>query len=452
MYTGLDHALDQRVRWFPVRLPRRVTFWGIGVVMLVITSLHYLTSAHLLPYHAIYRSLYYVPVGVAAVVWGVRGGMLTAVSVALLYLPHAFTVAMPPAGKFIDNLLEVISMTVMAMLVGALADRERRQRHQIDALRSYITDVLTSLPVGVATIEPPGGPVAQNPAARALLDELPLPDLPLDTGYREYLDGPRPVGIHRSPLHGADGIPVGHVLVMEDLREQRRLAEQVRQAERLAALGQLAGGLAHEVRNPLAIVRATAQILRRKLREQAEVADHVRIVLLEADRIDRLVGELLTYASPQAPQRTLVSIADVVGDLATAVASVALQHAVTLELDLPPALPAVLADAEHLRQALLNVVLNAIQASPPGHAVLLHGGVAAGRLVIHVDDRGAGIPAAIRHRVFDPFFTTRDEGTGMGLAVVARIVSEHEGTIAVQDRPGGGTRIAIQLPIAKEAL
>lgn len=437
--------------WLAALVSQRAALPLVAGAVAAITLLHYLTSAHLLPYHAIYRSLYYLPLGVAAVVWGRRGGLLTALAVAALYAPHALLLPDPPAGKLLDNLLEVLSMTAMAGLTGALADRERRQRRQTEELRAYIGDVLLSLPLGVATLAPGGALTPQNPAAGPLLAGLEPGDLPPARGYAERPVGGRLVGIRRSPLHGIGGAPIGDVLVLEDVSEQRRLAEQIRQAERLAALGQLAGGLAHEVRNPLAIVRATAQMLARRLGARDGAAEPLRIMTEEADRIDRLVGALLDYARPRPLERAGVDLAALVRQLAAAMAPLALQHGVALRAETPPAPLLIRADAEQLRQAVLNVALNAIQASPPGGAVLLacSAGRAAAR--IEVEDCGPGIPPAVRGRMFDPFFTTRDDGAGMGLAVVARIISEHGGGLEVAERPGGGARVSIRLPAAGEA-
>lgn len=422
---------------------------AVGGMLIGITALHYLTSIHLLPYHSIYRSLYYLPVGIAAVIWGLQGGALTALMTALVYLPHAFFLDMPMPNKILDNSLEMVTLLIVASLTGLLADAERHHRHQTDALRMYINDVLTSLPVGVATVE--GTTFKhQNPAAKILVPTQEDADtLPSALGYHELTVDGRPLAIHRSPLHGSDGTHVGQVVVLEDISEQRRLAEHVRRAERMAALGQLAGGLAHEVRNPLGIVRATAQLLHRKLHDRPELHDHTRILTTESDRIDRLIGALLNYASPRPLDRRPLDLVCLLQELALACQPLADAAHITLHVAPGPPL-SIQGDWDYLWQALLNILLNAIQASPSGQQVLVGATLQDEKVTLMVRDYGSGISPLHREHVFDPFFTTRDDGTGMGLAVVARIVSEHGGRVSLTSPVDGGTCVTIHLPAPME--
>jgi two-component system sensor histidine kinase AtoS len=421
---------------------RRTNRVVLGVVasVIVVTVLHYLTGANFLPYHTMYRSLYYLPIAVAAIMWGLRGGLLVSLLISALYLPHILLLGEAMPGGIVDNLLEVLTFNFVAALAGVLSDAQHRHQQQAAQLRTYIDDVLASLPVGVATVDHAGVVEPRNPAGVALLDGVDgSPFLPATPGYAEQELGERPVGVRSSTLHGVDGSTIGQVMVLEDLTEQRRLQEQVRQAERLAALGQLAGGLAHEVRNPLAIVRATAQVLATRVPPELGLERYTDVLTGETDRIERLIGELLAYAHPRSPQFTRCDPAGLAQEVSTAVAGYAEQHEVTIITDAPSTAPPVSADREQLRQALLNLLLNAVQVSPAGAEVHLSCSSSAGQVHFTIQDHGPGIPTAIRSRIFDPFFTTRDDGVGMGLAVVARIVADHDGTIDVRDIPGGGT-------------
>jgi signal transduction histidine kinase len=429
------------------REQQQVLLLGVVGVVLAISGLHYLTSAHLLEYHTIYRSLYYVPIAGAAVGFGLRGGLGVSLLVTALYLPHVFGMGhMLPGGLF-DNLLELPIFLLVGGLVGLLADRERAQRQRAETLRSYIDNVLQSLPIGVATASPPDAPVPQNRTAAALLATLPatppLASLPL--GYHTFDEGPRPLGLYLSPLATGAAGPDARVLVIEDQTERRALEAQLRRNDRLASVGQLAAGIAHEVRNPLAILRATAQLLAAQLGELPAGTRYSEVLIGEADRIEQLISELLAYARPRPPHLTAQDLATTLQRAAQAAQPYATQHEIALMVNAPEGQP-IWADAEQLQQVLLNLLLNAVQASPPGRVVHLAGALVGGSAQIIVADEGVGMAPEVRERACDPFFTTRPEGVGLGLALVATMVGAQRGSLRIDSALGAGTTITICLP------
>jgi signal transduction histidine kinase len=434
-------------------VPHSVTRWSPRTLLLLVgagvalaTVLHYLTGAHLLEYHTVYRSLYYLPVAGAAVAFGLRGGLLTAAVVIVLYLPHVLGMGETLPGGMVDNLLEMPVFLLVGGLVGSLADRERAQRRRMEALSAYVDAVIQSLPVGVATAPSGGSPIPQNPAARELLpalgDDVAL--AALRPAYHVLERGRRPIGLYVSRLRGGDPAQAEWVYVLEDLTERRAMEAQLRRVDRLASVGQLAAGIAHEVRNPLAILRATAQLLAGRLAGEEGTGRYARVLVEESDRIERLVGELLEYARPRPPHRTPLDLRTALEDAAHHVRPYALQHEVGIEVDAPPA--TLWADAEQLRQALVNLLLNAVQASPPRSTVRLAANAEGDRAAISVADRGRGMSPEVRERACDPFFTTRPEGTGLGLALVSTIVQEHGGALDITSTAGAGTTVTLTLP------
>ncbi|MBM7846179.1 two-component system sensor histidine kinase NtrB [Herpetosiphon giganteus] len=429
---------------------QRHWLWFVLSSELIITALHYLTSAHLLPYHSIYRSLYYLPVGVAAVMWGRTFGLGLALFTALVYLPHAHWLDVHASNSLLDNTLEMVTLIVVAALLGSLAEREQQAHSRAEGLRVYIHDVLASLPVGVATIEQQQLKL-QNPTAKHLLQPTPsLAQLPQTNGYSEMQLAKGALAVRRSALHNIEGQPIGAVLVFEDIREQQAIAERIRQAERMAALGQLAGGLAHEARNPLGIVRATSQLLGHKLAQQPALAHYTSVINSEVDRLDRLISSLLNYAQPQALQRQPLAINQLLAEFGATCQPLAAEHGVALQLILDSTEPWIEADRDAIWQMLLNLSLNALQASQTGQVIQLESLIVGQQLEILVQDQGVGIDPAIRERIFDPFFTTRDDGTGMGLALVARSVAEHGGTISLEAGPNQGTLARLRLPLLRQ--
>jgi signal transduction histidine kinase len=225
-------------------------------------------------------------------------------------------------------------------------------------------------------------------------------------------------------------------------RAQRQLIER----ERLAALGELSAVVAHEVRNPLGVIFNSLGSLRRLLRPEGDAKMLLDIVGEEADRLNRIVGDLLDFARPSTPQLRPEPLSQVLDE---AVAAAMAQNAAGVEVrkELDPGLPLVPVDARLIRQAILNVAVNAVQAMPRGGRLTVRLRAEEERALLELDDTGPGIPEEVRGRIFEPFFTTKASGTGLGLAVVKRIVDGHGGEISVRSAPGGGASFRLALPL-----
>lgn len=236
----------------------------------------------------------------------------------------------------------------------------------------------------------------------------------------------------------------------DDLRrsyaELGRTQEQLVLRERLAALGELAAVVAHEVRNPLGAVFNAVGALRRMIRPEGEARMLLDIVGEEADRLNAIVGDLLDFARPSKPSIRPEPVAPILDEVLAAALA---QAATALEVvrDVEETLPPVPADARQLRQALLNVAQNAVQAMPQGGRLTVRARRDGEALRIELADTGPGVPAELREKVFEPFFSTRATGTGLGLAVVRRVAQDHRGTAVVEEAPGGGTAVVLRLPL-----
>lgn len=267
------------------------------------------------------------------------------------------------------------------------------------------------------------------------------------------------VSVAASLLSNQVGEPRGVVLVLRDLSRVRDLEERVRRSDRLAAIGVLAAGIAHEVRNPLVGIRAAAQLAEREPTFSAELREYTGMIIRQVDRLNRVVEGVLAFAGTRPLDRRACNVNQIVEEVLQLEATVLHDRNIPVRRLYDPELPLVLGDSDRLMQVFLNLVRNAIDALA-GRAGSLTistrfervapacGGHAAA--VIEVVDQGAGIPAEVQQKLFDPFFTTKDGGTGLGLPISLKIVEDHGGTIEVVSRAGKGSTFRVWLPVADE--
>jgi two-component system, NtrC family, sensor histidine kinase HydH len=222
--------------------------------------------------------------------------------------------------------------------------------------------------------------------------------------------------------------------------------EQVKRAERLSALGQLSAGLAHEIRNPLASVAGAAGLLQRGQASEQRRNECVGIILRECERLNRMLSQFLDFARPRKPQYQIVELTRVLDAVAGLALHAVRDKAVRIRLEAAVEVPNVECDPEHIQQAVLNLLLNAIHASPENGEVVLAARAENGRVCVEVRDEGPGIAAADMDRIFDPFYTTKENGTGLGLSVVHQIVQQHGGSITARRLAHKGTSFQMLLP------
>jgi signal transduction histidine kinase len=224
----------------------------------------------------------------------------------------------------------------------------------------------------------------------------------------------------------------------------------MRRSERLAALGQLSAGLAHELRNPLGTIRASAEMLRKSLPEEHGVARELAgFIATEVDRANSLVSRFLEFARPLELRLSEADLSEVIDRAVARVEQDALGRGITFHKNYSPDIPPFLFDAELVERVVYNLVLNAAQASPAGAAVTVKTRPADDSVEIAVIDRGCGIEPQHLESIFNPFFTTKPDGVGLGLAIVSKIVDEHGGKIAVESEPGKGSAFRVYLPARK---
>jgi two-component system sensor histidine kinase HydH len=269
--------------------------------------------------------------------------------------------------------------------------------------------------------------------------------------YRKKSGEIVPLALSVTPILDENDKCRGAVIILRDLREIKLLEEKVRRSEKLAAIGKLAAGVAHEIRNPLSSIRGFAQYLRNTLKNKPREKEYAETIVSEVDRINRVVTDLLTFARPMEAQLAPTDVSELVESTVRLVQADARSRDIGIQMNLSD-LSIIPLDTHQIKQALLNLLLNSMQAVDSGGRIEVGAELepSVSRLKLWVEDDGPGIAPDQKEKIFDPFFTTREKGTGLGLAIVHKIVENHNGEINLQSPPAGkvrGCRFTISIPV-----
>lgn len=257
-----------------------------------------------------------------------------------------------------------------------------------------------------------------------------------------------PLEIGLNPIQTPDGMRVLASVV--DITERKHIQRQLRQAERLAELGTLASGMAHEIGTPMNVILGRAEYLIQRTADEGAKKGLATIVT-QVERITKVMNQLLAFARRRTPERRAVDLAEIVDESLEMFRERIAQSRIMLDKTIEPSLPLVHADRDQLIQVLINLVMNSLHAMPEGGRLTLTLACEGGHVCLKVSDTGHGMPEEIRSKIFEPFFTTKNfgKGTGLGLTVVKGIIEEHGGTIAVESIVDKGTTFWIRLPVGE---
>lgn len=264
----------------------------------------------------------------------------------------------------------------------------------------------------------------------------------LGSGIKKFLH------LSSFPLLSEDNTFAGELLLVRDLTKVKSLEKELRRSERLAALGKMAAGVAHELRNPLSSIKGLALLLQSSSADTEKRKETADVLVKEVERLNRAIGELLDYARPMQLYRQDVDVEEMVRQTALLVEADASAYGVEIDLQFEQKKSVIPVDRDKIQQVLLNLFLNSLQAMSAKGKGKLTIGVEDGDsgLVIAVHDNGEGVEPEIQQKVFDPYFTTKNDGTGLGLAISAKIVEEHGGRMDLKSLVGEYTEIAVHLP------
>ncbi len=398
-----------------------------------------------------------------------RGAVAAAAASLLVYLPLV-TLRVGSRPHAPTLFVHAIAFITTAALASYLAEQLRRtgeklEEREVDlaAITALHESIVQSLASGLVTVDE-GGKITFLNRAGEQITGLQLAQVrhePADRWFGAFLPvsgrdetdfenvrGERlRLGYTVFPLHTRGGSELGRAVIFQDLTQLRAMEARVQRSERLADLGQVAAGLAHELRNPLASMAGSIELLKGAPGLREADTRLMDIVLREAGRLEQLVASFLAFARPAPPRREKVRLDLVLSDTLEVFRHDPFVARVHVESDLSPT--SAWCDADQMKQVLWNLLANAAQAAGGGEAqgtvrVACGEEAEAARLV--VQDDGPGITSTDMHRLFTPFFTTKQRGSGLGLATVQRIVDANGGTVVVESKPGEGARFVVRLP------
>ena len=382
-----------------------------------------------------------------------------------------------------DDLKDAAVMLLLLVVIGSAAlyaivsTQNSVTVHQtLRTMQTYTQHVVDSMANGLISLDAQGGIVTVNRQAcrmfglssgeeaqgKPLSDIMTLHDVDL---LKTLAQGERllekelsattaagqtlPLSISASALRGDAGEHLGAVLLLRDLSDVKALQEQVQRTERLASVGRLAAGVAHEIRNPLGSLKGFLQYFQRKLPLNDQDKAYLSVMMNEVDRLNTVVSNLLEFARPKEPVFEDAQIADMLDHVLTLLHRDCEAKRLRLFREWPDALPLIRLDHDQITQVLLNILLNAIQATEPGGEIHVSAAILneINMLEIAVRDTGAGIAADDLPHIFDPFFSTKKQGNGLGLAIAHTIIEQHRGEMLVDSERGRGSTFRIRLPL-----
>lgn len=241
----------------------------------------------------------------------------------------------------------------------------------------------------------------------------------------------------------------GENIIEKRARERLRLKEQLARAEHLSSLGEMVAGVSHEIRNPLGIIRSSAELLKKKVAGVDPSNSIPDIIVEESNRLNNIITDFLNFARPKSPELLPCRIEEVVEKNINNLSTQMKSSNCRIHMVRDEKLPEVMGDSNMLYQAFLNILINSFQAMQSGGEVNVHVTSSDHKVTVLFQDEGSGIPEELLETIWDPFFTTKEKGTGLGLVIVKNIIESHGGNIQIQNRSDGGAQVIIDLPVNK---
>lgn len=380
-----------------------------------------------------------------------------------------------------EDTRNTIIIALILLLIGSsaiislfLAQAYRLARTSLSRITIFSEALVKNMPIGLIALDDQDKIVTCNEKAQAVLEVacsdalgkqamtlLPVPlkkilaELPESGGFLErdiqLISAQGKEHIWEAVAAGLmdEGIPAGRILLIRDVTAIRQMENEVARSRHLNSIGSLAAGVAHEIRNPLSSIKGFAVYFKERLSGNKEDEETADIMIAETERLNRVISQLIEFARPLELKKEKVQFVELVKHTIKLIAADAQKNKISVEIDATADLPEVEVDPDKIKQVLLNIFLNSLAALKDGGKLTIELVPGADNLTVIISDNGAGIKKLDLLRIYDPYFTSKPAGTGLGLAVVQKIMEAHGGKIDVESEAGQGTKVFLFFPLTK---
>lgn len=455
-------------------------FWVITFLTLSITFLHYSNLMSEWEMHIFYRKLYYLPIILSSFRYRLKGGLVSSIVVSILYAPHILIFGSGLSLTLLNQYLEIILFLTIGYITGKLVEVNYEKQKilekkiiELTKLQNYTKNIVDSIHSGVLSLDTNFNITSINKEGEKIFkDKGILGTNVLGMFNEKYIDDifnqakiqkiqfanitakvivegiEKHLMLTITPLFNILNKLQGLVVIVQDKSREKNLEAQATRSERLIAVGELATGIAHEIRNPMGIIKTISQTLQEE-NDNESLLEGLEIIVNEIDRANRVIDGILNFAKPTENEMKKISLNELLQEVLMITDKYVDKQNVGIDLYLENEI-SIIADKEKLLQVFINLIFNATQAMEKGGKITITTDQRDKGVNISFKDTGIGIKKEDIKKIFNPFFTTKEKGVGLGLSVSDRIIQDHGGYTIIDSIEGQGTQVDIYLPFEGE--
>ncbi|MBU5313497.1 PAS domain S-box protein [Tissierella carlieri] len=428
--------------------------------------------------HIFYRKLYYIPIILSSFRYRLKGGLISSIIVSILYAPHLSIFRTGISITLLNQYLEIALFLTIGFITGKLVELDYEKQKslenkviEITKLQNYTKNIVDSINSGVLSTDPNFIITSINKEVEKIFGEKDLEGVNItrilkDKNIIDILNQAKIQKIHFSdikteikvgdeekylaltisPLFNILDKVQGLVIIIQDKSREKYLEAQTVRTDRLVAIGELASGIAHEIRNPMGIIKTISQTLKEEKGDK-DLVEGLEIIIKEVDRANKVIDGLLNFARPIENEMKEISLSELLKEVVLITDKYLSKQNISMELNINEDTN-IIADKEKLKQVFINIIFNGVQSMSSGGTITINTEIIDNGVNISFIDTGIGIKKENLEKIFNPFFTTKEKGVGLGLSVSHRIIQDHNGYITIDSTESKGTQIDIYLPMS----